>query len=184
MNREELLQVGVITTPHGVHGEVNVFPTTDDPRRFKKLKSVILDDGKNLREIEISGVKFFKQFVILKFKDIDDRNEVERLRKCPLLVTRENAVKLGRDEYFVADMIGLKVYEEETDVLIGTVTDVIETGANDVYEIELDKEFLIDGRAPKEKMAYAPAIKSCIKDVDIEGGRMTMYVMPGLIDVM
>lgn len=184
LNRDELLQVGVITTPHGVHGEVNVFPTTDDPRRFKKLKNVILDDGKNLREIEISGVKFFKQLVILKFKDIDDRNEVEKLRKCPLLVTRENAVSLGKDEYFVADMIGLKVYEEGTEVLIGTITDVIETGANDVYEIKLDSAYMPGGKTPKDEMAYAPAIKECIKEVDVKGGRLTMFVMPGLIDVV
>ena len=69
---EQLLRVGVITTTHGVRGEVKVFPTTDDPKRFKKLKNVILDDGKTQMELEIASVKFFKNLVILKFKEFDN----------------------------------------------------------------------------------------------------------------
>ena len=93
---EDLFQVGVITAPHGVRGEVKVFPTTDDNARFKNLKTVLLDQGRGTRELEIEGVKFFKNMVILKFKGIDDRNDVERMRQAKLLVTRENAVELGR----------------------------------------------------------------------------------------
>ena len=104
---EDLLQVGVITTTHGVRGEVKVFPTTDDPARFKKLKNVILDTGKEKLELEIAGVKFFKNMVILKFKGIDDINDVEKYRKKSLYVTRENAVKLKKDEYFIASNLGL-----------------------------------------------------------------------------
>ena len=101
---EDLLQVGVITTTHGVRGEVKVFPTTDDPARFKKLKNVILDTGKEKLELEIAGVKFFKNMVILKFKGIDDINDVEKYRKKSLYVTRENAVKLkGRILYCRSD---------------------------------------------------------------------------------
>ena len=110
---EDLLQVGVITTTHGVRGEVKVFPTTDDPARFKKLKNVILDTGKEKLELEIAGVKFFKNMVILKFKGIDDINDVEKYRKKSLYVTRENAVKLKKDEYFIADLIGMKVSTDE-----------------------------------------------------------------------
>lgn len=86
---EELLQVGVITTTHGVRGEVKVFPTTDDPARFKKLKDVILDNGKAKKDLEIENVKFFKNMVILKFKGLDNINDVERFRQAKLLVTRE-----------------------------------------------------------------------------------------------
>ena len=78
---DKLLQVGVIATTHGVRGEVKVFPTTDDVSRFQTLKQVILDTGKEKIELEISGVKFFKNMVILKFKGIDDINEVEQYRK-------------------------------------------------------------------------------------------------------
>ena len=86
---EDLLQVGVITSPHGVRGEVKVFPTTDDVNRFKKLKNVILDDGKTTMEMEIVSVKFFKNLVILKFKGLDTMNDVEKYRRAKLLVTRE-----------------------------------------------------------------------------------------------
>ena len=77
---EERLQVGVIASTHGVHGEVKIFPTTDDVRRFKKLKEVILDTGKENRILEIESVKFFKQFAILKFRGIDTIDEAEKYR--------------------------------------------------------------------------------------------------------
>ena len=73
---EDLLQVGIITSTHGVRGEVKVYPTTDDPRRFRRLKEVVLDTGREKINLEIEGVKFFKQFVILKFKGLDNINAV------------------------------------------------------------------------------------------------------------
>jgi 16S rRNA processing protein RimM len=90
---EEFLQVGVIANTHGIRGEVKVFPTTDDPARFKKLKKVFLDTGKGHLEMEIEQVKFFKQFVILKFKGYDDINDIEKFKKKSLLVDRAHAVK-------------------------------------------------------------------------------------------
>ena len=91
---EDLLQVGIITSTHGIKGEVKVFPTTDDVNRFKKLKHVVLDTNKEKIELEIEQVKFFKQYAILKFKGIDDINDIEKYKKMSLYVTRENAVKL------------------------------------------------------------------------------------------
>lgn len=166
---EDLLQVGVITTTHGVRGEVKVFPTTDDPARFKKLKNVILDTGKEKIDLEIAGVKFFKNMVILKFKGIDNINDVEKYRQKSLFVTRENAVKLKKDEYFIADLIGLSVFSEEGEEL-GVIDDVLQTGANDVYVI----------RAPKAEDILLPAIKDCVKEVDLESGKMTVHLLPGL----
>jgi len=125
---EDLLQVGIITSTHGVRGEVKVYPTTDDPRRFRRLKEVVLDTGREKINLEIEGVKFFKQFVILKFKGLDNINDIEKYRQKSLYVTRKNAVRLQRDEYFIADLIGLKVQDEDGTEL-GTVKDVIETGA-------------------------------------------------------
>lgn len=167
---DDLLQVGVITQTHGVRGEVKVFPTTDDAQRFKQLKQVILDTGKEHLPLEIQSVKFFKQFVILKFKGIDNINDVERYKRCPLMVTRENAVKLEEDEYFIADMIGMSVMTEDGEKF-GTLKDVIETGANDVY--------IIDSIAHGEVLV--PAIKECILDVDVEGQKMIVHLMDGLI---
>ena len=166
---EDMLQVGVITQTHGIKGEVKVFPTTDDAQRFKKLKKVTLDNGKERRELEITSVKFFKNLVILKFKGIDDINEVEKYKKAALFVTRVDAVPLGENEYFIADLIGLKVVSDEGEEL-GTLDDVLQTGANDVYVVKNDKgeEILV------------PAIKDCVKNVDIEGGEILLHLLPGL----
>lgn len=169
---EDLLQVGIITSTHGVRGEVKVYPTTDDPRRFRRLKEVVLDTGKEKRNLEIESVKFFKQFVILKFKGLDNMNDIEKYRQKSLYVTRKNAVHLQKDEYFIADLIGLKVQDEEGTEL-GTVKDVIETGANDVYEVEM-----ADGRS-----LLLPAIKQCILNVDVENGTMQVHVLEGLLDL-
>ena len=169
---EDLLQVGIITSTHGVRGEVKVYPTTDDPRRFRRLKEVVLDTGREKLNLEIEGVKFFKQFVILKFKGLDNINDIEKYRQKSLYVTRKNAVRLQRDEYFIADLIGLKVQDEDGTEL-GTVKDVIETGANDVYEVEM-----ADGRS-----LLLPAIKQCILNVDVETGMMQVHVLEGLLDL-
>ena len=169
---EDLLQVGIITSTHGVRGEVKVYPTTDDPRRFRRLREVVLDTGREKLNLEIEGVKFFKQFVLLKFKGLDNINDIEKYRQKSLYVTRKNAVRLQRDEYFIADLIGLKVQDEDGAEL-GTVKDVIETGANDVYEVQM-----ADGRS-----LLLPAIKQCILNVDVENGMMQVHVLEGLLDL-
>ena len=168
---EQLLQVGVISSTHGVRGEVKVYPTTDDVNRCKKLKKVILDTGREQLELELQGVKFFKQMVILKFKGIDNINDIEKYKGKSLYVTREHAVKLKKDEYFIADLIDMKVFLEDG-TAFGTLTDVMKTGANDVYCIQTEKygEVLI------------PAIGECIMQVDIEERRMTIHLMPGLVE--
>lgn len=90
---EDLLRVGVITSTHGIRGEVKVFPTTDDPMRFKKLKKAVICGRRENVNVEIASVKFFKQYVILKFKEFDNINDIEQYVKKDLCVTRENAVK-------------------------------------------------------------------------------------------
>lgn len=167
---EQLLQVGVISSTHGIRGEVKVFPTTDDPDRFRKLKQVILDTGREQKSLEIEGVKFFKQFVILKFKDIDNINDIEKYKGKSLYVTREHAVKLKKDEYFIADLIGMTVKKEDGAIL-GTVSDVLQTGANDVYVVAL-----ADGGE-----VLLPAIKDCILSVDMEKREMQVHVLDGLL---
>ena len=167
---EQRLQVGIISSTHGIKGEVKVFPTTDDVKRYKKLKEVYLDTGKELITLEIQAVKFFKQFAIVKFKGIDNINEVEIYKGKSLLIDREEAVALSKDEYYIADMIGLNVSTEEEEEF-GTLKEVLETGANDVYVIETSKygEILV------------PAIKQCILDVNIEEKSMKIHLMEGLV---
>ncbi len=168
---EDFLKVGVITTTHGVHGEVKVFPTTDDARRFKRLKEVILDTGKERLNLEIEGVKFFKQLVILKFKGLDNINDVEKFRQKELYVSRQNAVRLSKNEYFIADLMGLKVLNEDGEE-IGVLEEVLETGANDVYQIQMK-----DGRE-----LLLPAIKQCVLDVNVEEGFIRVHILDGLLD--
>lgn len=168
---ENLLQVGIISSTHGVRGEVKVFPTTDDKNRFRKLKNVLLDTGKDLLTLDIESVKFFKQFAIIKFKGYDNINDIEKYKGKSLFVTRENAVKLNKDEYFIADLIGMKV-ENEDGSFSGVLKDVIETGANDVYTILCG-----DG-----KEVLIPAIRECILSVDLEKGEMKVHLLDGLLD--
>ena len=128
---EDLLRVGVITSTHGIRGEVKVFPTTDDPMRFKKLKKAVICGRRENVNVEIASVKFFKQYVILKFKEFDNINDIEQYVKKDLCVTRENAVKCEPGEYFICDLIGLDVITDEGEH-IGKLTDVLETGANKI----------------------------------------------------
>lgn len=167
---EQFLQVGVISSTHGLRGEVKVFPTTDDAARFQTLKNVVLDTGREKLDLEIQSVRFFKQFVIVKFKGIDNINDIEMYKQRELWVPREEAQELDEDEYYIADLIGMDVVLEDGSHF-GTLKDVMETGANDVYVVEDEngKEVLL------------PAIKECILDVDVEKNSMTIHLMKGLI---
>ena len=168
---QDILQVGAVTSTHGIAGEVKVFPTTDDPKRFKKLKNVLLDTGKGMKELTIVQVKFFKNMVILKFKDHDKIEDVMSYKGKSLYVTRENAVKLKKNEYFIADLIGMQVYTED-DALLGTLNDVLQTGANDVYEVDL----------PDGRQVLIPAIRQCILDVDVENNKMKVHLLEGVLE--
>lgn len=170
---ENTLRVGVISSTHGVRGEVKVYPTTDDANRFKKLKTVILDKGRGEQmTLTIESVKFFKNMVILKFKEFNDINEIEKYKGHDLLIHRDQAVKLGKDENFIVDLIGLKVVTDEGQDF-GIMKDVLQTGANDVY--------IIEGKNGKEYLF--PAIKQCILDVDLENQVMTVHILDGLLDL-
>ncbi|MBE5822802.1 MAG: 16S rRNA processing protein RimM [Butyrivibrio sp.] len=165
-------QVGVIASTHGLQGEVNVFPTTEDPSRFKKLKQVVLHTqrGEELL-LDVVSARFFKKFVIVKFKQFNDINEVEKFRGCELTIDRKDAIKLQPGEYYCADLIGLTIVDEDGNEL-GTLTEILQTGANDVYEMTKKD----DG----EKV-YIPAIKDCVKEIDPEGGKIVIHVMDGLL---
>ena len=167
---EDLLKVGVITTTHGVRGEVKVYPTTDEPQRFLDLEYVLLDTGKELRRLDIKNVRFFKNLVILKFDGIDNINDIEMYKGRDLWVPREEAQELDEDEYYIGDLIGMEVVLEDN-THFGTLKDVMETGANDVY--------IIDSLEHGEVLI--PAIRECILDVDMDEERMTIHLMEGLV---
>ncbi|MGN0361827.1 MAG: ribosome maturation factor RimM [Bilifractor sp.] len=167
---EKFLKIGAVTTTHGVRGELKIYPTTDDPQRFLDLQEVILSDGRRSENHEILDVKFFKNMVILKLDGISSMDEAAGYRSWDVLIPREQGVPLGENEYYTADVIGMTVRTEDGEVL-GTLQDVIETGANDVYAVQTDAygEVLI------------PAIKPCIMKVNVEEGEMIVHLLPGLI---
>lgn len=119
------------------------------------------------------GSEIFKQFVIVKFKGIDNINDIEQYKGCSLFVSREDAVALEEDEYFIADLIGMEVYTDENpEELFGTLKDVIETGANEVY--------LVESKTHGEVLI--PAIRQCILSVDVKAQKMQVHLLNGLLD--
>lgn len=168
---EELFRIGAIASTHGVHGEVKIYPTTDEVERFKDLKECLLDTGNGMMNLTIESVKYFKQFVILKFKEMSSINDIEKYRGKDLLVTRSNAIALDEDEYYFSDLIGLKVLTDE-DRTFGTVKDIFHTGANDVYVIEDENG----------KECLFPAIHECILEICPEEGHILVHIMDGLLE--
>lgn len=168
---ESYLRVGVIASTHGLKGEVKVFPTTDDPERFRDLKQVLLDTGNEYKSLNVAGVRFFKNQVILKFREFNHINEIEQYKGKDLLVTRDQAVPLKENENFITDLIDVEVYTDKGERL-GTLTDVLQTGANDVYVVETEEG----------KEVLLPAIPSCILKVDVEEARMTVHILEGLLE--
>lgn len=168
---EQFFQVGVISSTHGVHGEVKVYPTTDDPRRFLKLKEVLLDTSKGYLTLQVEKVRFFKQMVIVKFKGYDTIEAIQMYRNRGLYVPREQAVPLEEDEYYVADLLGMEVYLEDGEIF-GKIRDVMQTAANDVYVIA----------SVNHGEVLVPAIADCIKNVSVEDNKMVIRLLDGLVD--
>ena len=169
---EKYLRVGVIANTHGVRGEVKIFATTDDIRRFKKLRKCIIDTGRERIDVEVESCKFFKQTPILKFKSIDQLNDVERFKGKDLLVHRDHAVKLEKNEFFIVDLIGLNV-ETDEGMELGILTDVLQTGANDVFVVKMS-----DGNE-----VLIPYIEQCVPEIHPETGKVTVHLLPGLLDL-
>lgn len=166
------LKIGTITQPFGIKGEMKVYPHTDDPARFKKLKKIYVENKTGYDEYEIESAKMSLPLVIIKLKGFDTPEAVRVLRQCDIYVSRDDAAPLKEGEYYFADILGLKVIDEDEKPL-GCITDILETGANDVYEITSD-----DG-----KKILLPAIKECILNIDIESSVMKVHVIDGLLDL-
>ena len=167
----DMLRVGVLVKPHGLAGEVKVYPTTDEPEKFTSLKKVYIKTKNETLTLKIDKAHYFKQFVIVHFEGLDRIEDVEPLMKKDLWIDREEAVDLEENEYYIADLLGMKVVTDEGKEL-GKIKDVMDTGANDVYIVQTaGGEVLL------------PAIRECILNVDVENDLMTVHVMDGLIEV-
>jgi len=168
---EDMLRVGVFSNTHGIRGEIKVFPTTDDMARFKKLKVLYLDKGTELMKLEVSSVRFFKNMVIMKFKGIDNINDIEKYKGKDLLIERKQAIPLQENEYFICDIIDAEVVTKEGEE-IGTLKEVLQTGANDVYVV----------KTKEGKEVLFPVIDECVLDVNTEKKVVTVRLMPGIMD--
>lgn len=167
---EGYLEIGQIVNTNGLKGFLKVKPLTDDITRFEKLKTIYIQKAKELIEFKIQEVKYNKQSVLLKLEGIDDITEAEKYKNFYIKISKENAVKLEKNSYFIVDIIGCQVYTDENEYL-GNVVDVFQTGSNDVYTLKNSegKEILI------------PAIKEVIKNVDIKNKKIVIHLMDGLI---
>jgi 16S rRNA processing protein RimM len=169
---EKYLEIGKIANTHGVKGELKVLPLTDDPERFEELEWVYIDRVNKPEKFNIEGVKYFKNFVILKFKDINDMTLAESMKGLYIKIDRENAIKLPKDSFFICDLIDCEVFNEKGEKL-GKLNDIIHTGSNDVYVVknkENNTEILI------------PALKSVVKSVSVENKKITVELPEGLTD--
>ena len=168
--KQEYFEIGQIVNTFGIKGIVKVNPFTDDISQFKKLKSILVDKKGKLLEMQIEEVKYSKNQILLKLKGVDTIEEAEKYKNCYLKLPREKAKKLPQNTYFIADLIGLKVYTDEGN-LLGTLEDIYNSGASDIYVVkdELGKQILL------------PAIKDVIKQIDLEQEKIIVHLIKGLV---
>ncbi len=168
MAEPRFLVIGKLLKPHGLRGDVRVRPLTDDTSRFSWLKQVYL--GKDeLRPLTVASIRFHKDVVLVKFEGLDGRDVVQHLHGQLLLVAKEDAIPLAEGEYYLYQLNGLDVYSDE-DVYLGKLINVIETGANNVFEVK-----------GEGKPILLPDIPDVIVDIDFENGRLTAHLLPGLV---
>lgn len=169
-NKLTHFKIGQIVKTQGLKGEVRVYSTTDDIYRFDDLNTFYIGKDFNT-EYKVERVRYKGNLVIMKIKGIDTVEMAEKLRGKNVYVSREESRDLEEDEFFIADMIGIKVYTVN-DEYVGTLDDVLQYSANDVYVIkgENDKEYLI------------PAVMKFVPEIDIEEGKMIIDPIKGMLE--
>ena len=168
--KQEYFEIGQIVNTFGIKGFVKVKPFTDDLERFEELESIYIVKNKEFKEFNIEQIKYHKNLVLIKFKGIDDINIAEKYKNCYIKIKRENARKLPQNTYFIADLIGIKVYDENGNFL-GRVDDIYNNKIHDIYVIkdDLGKQILL------------PSIKEVIKQVDIDNDKIVVHLIDGLV---
>ena len=168
--KQEYFEIGQIVNTFGIKGFVKVNPFTDDMERFEELDEVIVVKNKEMLTMKIEEVKYQKNVVLIKFRGIEDINMAEKYKGCYLKIKREKARKLPKDTYFIADLIGLTVYDENGNIL-GRVNDIYNNKVHDIYVVkdDLGKQILL------------PGTKEVIKQVDLEAERIVVHLIDGLV---
>ena len=171
----DLLQIGRIIGTHGIKGEVTVFPLTDDPRRFSILKECFLmKDADTAKTPAMAvGAKYSNNRVILRLEGVDDRDAAMALKGRTIAVDRENAVKLPPGTYFICDLIGSRVIDDDSGEQIGILGDILQTGSSDIYTVKRENQ----------KDLLLPAIKEVIKAIDIASTTIRVHLIDGLLDL-
>lgn len=167
-----MLEVGKIINTHGLKGEVKIATWTDSPDVFEDIEYVIIKSKKGDITLNVAGVKYQKNNIIVKFRELERIEDAEPLKNSVLYVPREMLGELPEGVYYIADLIGLEVFDDEGHK-IGVIADVFSTGANDVYDIKREGQ----------KNLLLPAIDDVVLNVDIEGGKVTVHIMEGLLDL-
>ncbi len=168
--KQEYFEIGQIVNTFGIKGFVKVNPFTDDMQRFEELKSVLVIKNKETIHMQIEEVKYHKNQVLIKFKGIEDINMAEKYKGCYIRIKREDARKLPKDTYFIADLIGLTVYDDNGN-LLGKVDDIYNNKSHDIYVVknDLGKQILL------------PSTKEVIKQIDIDNDRIIVHLIEGLV---
>ena len=151
--------IGRVGAAHGIHGDLRIIPLTDFPERFSALREVMVGD----ELLHVAHVKPQGKNFLMRFREYTVREEAQRLTGRLLTVAREEAAPLDEGEYYVFDIVGLTVYDEEGSVL-GTVENVLRTGSNDVYAV----------RAADGREILIPALRAVVLAIDVPKGRMTV----------
>ena len=167
---KERLEVGQIVNTFGIKGFVKIYPYVNDISRFDDLKTVYVKLKKQESKLEIEEVKYQKNMILIKFKGIETVEQAELLRNSYIEIDRSQAIPLEKDEYFIADLLGLDVYLD-TGEKLGILDDIYNTGGSDIYVVknELGKQFLL------------PYIDDVVKNIDLENGKITVHIIDGLI---
>lgn len=166
----DYFEIGHISNTHGLKGELKVRPFTQEKKRYEELKKILINIKDEFKEFEIEHVRYQKDIILLKLKDVDDIDTAEKLKNHYISISRNNAKLLDENEFFIADLIGLDVFEN--DILIGSLADVFTAGASDVYVIKRNGK----------KDLLLPALKSIIKKIDVVNNRIDVVIPRGLDD--
>ncbi len=167
---QEYFEIGQIVNTFGVKGELKVVPYTDDIERFEELNSIYVVKNKQLIEYEIEQIKYHKNMIILKLKNVNDMNTAEKLKGCYIRIHRKDARELPEGTYFIADIIGSQVITDDGKIL-GIVDDIYNTGAKDIFVVkdEMGKQILL------------PHIEEVILNIDVEKQIVTVHLLEGLV---
>ena len=168
----DLLEVGKIVNTHGLRGEVKVVPWTDNPEVFEDIDFVYVKKKSEYERLDVKGIKYQKNNLIVRFSQITDINMAEKYKNQVIYAEREILGELPEGVYYIADLIGLDIVTEDGEK-IGTVSDVFNTGSNDIYEVKREGK----------KNLLLPVIDDVVLNIDVDGGKITVRMMDGLEDL-